>query len=541
MDRQRGLGVVQSVAVGPDERLGRRPGSIPLARRRAGIDGALDRFRGGVSERLVAPPDGVVVHRHRVEVVVAEALSEVPRPHPGHPLGRHRAHLVEAHLQKLAEHDGIEVRVVGAGSVPRHEKGNRLVEVVDHRRVVVEEHVVNGAAQRFGLLMGVAIGVHEDVFPPVGRGLARQRIIVGLPFEIALEPVDHLVAPVGVRDGVDQHDELLAHVADHGLLGDGETVGELHDHVRAHALVGVDRGVEVVDGSGPGEDALRLLGRSPARVGEKGGRPLQFVEPADPVFIGDGREEDLPVLFGMPDHLHLYPGGSAGELPEVAVDLGGARELARRAGDVPEIIAWRWHRRRVGNVGDPGAQESGLGGEARDLLDRPRLGRIGRIRRLRLDESGEREQEENPGARNNASARGDGHGSFLDGRGRRGREDRGSGGFRKAWKDENPPQKGGPRSSRLVSSSKGFFRASSLRIQRRRSARSSGVSSRDSSASATRRSSTAPSTSPRIDRATARLSRNRPSAGRDSTAASQAGKTARASPARLPYRQTSFR
>ena len=226
--------------------------------------------------------------------------------------------------------------------------------------------------------MRVAVVVVVHVVAPVRRRLVGQVVVVRLALEVAVEPVDGLVAAVGLRHRVDQDDHVPADLLDHRLLRDGEPVRELHDHLGAARLGGVQAGVEVVDGPRGRDDLLRLLRRRGAGIGERGGRGLEPVEVADALFVGDRGEEDLPALLGLPHHRHLHARSRLRELPEVAVDLARVRELAGRARHVPEVL--RRRRDRVGrrDVGDPGISVFRLGRESRDRLDGAGLRGVGR-------------------------------------------------------------------------------------------------------------------------------------------------------------------
>ena len=402
-----GLHVVRVVAERPEELLVRRPGPVPLAVRHGRVDVAvfrraqrpLDGLRRAVAERLVSAAHRVVVGRDGVEVVEPPRLAEAPGPDARHAERRQALDLVERGLEPLGDRDRIEVHVVRAGAVPRVEQRDRLVEVVHGRRVVVVEHPVDGLRQLQGLLVRVAVVVVEDVEAPVRRRSLGQVLPVGLALEVAVEPVDGLVPAVGLRDRVDENDQVLADVADHRLLGDGEPVGELHHHLRAAGLGRVEPRVEVVDRPRRRDDLLgRLRARDPG-VGEGRRRGLEPVEVPDPLLVGDRHEQDLAALFRLPDHLDTHAGRRLRERPEVAVDLGRAGELPFGSGHVAEKLRRRRHGRRGGDVRHPGAQEARLGRELRDRLGRARLGHVRRgIRRVRrgTDEESEADERDPP-------------------------------------------------------------------------------------------------------------------------------------------------
>jgi hypothetical protein len=231
---------------------------------------------------------------------------------------------------------------------PGLEERDGLMEVVDDRRMVIEEHLGHGLRRLEGHLVGVAVVVMKDVVAPVGRRFRRQAVVVGLAFHVAIEPVDLLVAAVGLRAGIDQDEDAPADLPDHRLVGDGQAVGQLHDHLGRAQLRRVEGAVEVEDGPGRGDEGLGGLGRRPARIGESGRGGLELVEIADAVFVGHGGQDDVPALLAPADRLDPDAGRGLGQLAEVAVDLGGRGEFARRAHGVAEILRRRRHGRRIG-------------------------------------------------------------------------------------------------------------------------------------------------------------------------------------------------
>ena len=198
-----------------------------------------------------------MVRRDRVEVVQAPRFRVAPRPDARHSEGRQGLDLVERHLEPLVDRDGVEVGVVGTRSVPGEHQRNRFVEVVDRDRVILVEHARHGLRQLERLLMGVAVVVVEHVVAPVRRRHLGQVFVVGLSLEVPVEPVRRLVPPVGLRDGIDENDHVLADPIDHRLVRDREAVGELHDHLGAARLGRVEAGVEVIDRPGGLDESAR--------------------------------------------------------------------------------------------------------------------------------------------------------------------------------------------------------------------------------------------------------------------------------------------
>jgi hypothetical protein len=267
---------------------------------------------------------------------MAEPLTEVPRPHTRHPERRHRPYLLEREGEHLADDYRIDVRVERAGAVPGLEQGDRLVQVVHHRRVVLEEHPVHGARRGERLLVRVAVDVDEDVAAPVRRGLARQAVVVGAAREVAMEPVGHLVAAVRLGHRIDEDQHLLPDVADHRLLGDRQPIGEFHGHLGAARLVGVQAGIEVVDRPRAGDDPLRLVRSRRPRIRQRRRGRFQPRQVADARLVGDHDEQDVAAFFRLTDRLDVDARRGARQLAHVALDGGRMRQLAGRADDVPE-------------------------------------------------------------------------------------------------------------------------------------------------------------------------------------------------------------
>ena len=282
--------------------------------------------------------------------------------------------------QERGEDDGIEVRVVGPGAVPGLQQRDALVQVVDHLRVVVEEHALDGARGLERELVGVAVDVHERVAAPVGRRLARQARVVRAALQVAVEPVGRLVAAVRVGHRVDEDDHVLADAADARIVRHGQPIGQLHQHLRAARLVRVQGAVEEIEGTRAGDDGFRLRGIRSSRVGQGGGGGLEPGQVADAGLVRDHRQQDVAALLGAADRLHADARRGAGERTVVGVDAGAARELSGRAGDVPQEIGRGRHRGRFRDGCDPRAEEPRVGRESGDGFAASGLGRVRRGR-----------------------------------------------------------------------------------------------------------------------------------------------------------------
>jgi len=94
------------------------------------------------------------------------------------------------------------------------------------------KHAVDCFGRLVSLLMGIAIDIDEGVFGPVRRRLARQGREVRLALEKAVEPLDLLVATVGVGHGIDEDHEVLPNAPDHRLLRSCQAIGQFKDGFR---------------------------------------------------------------------------------------------------------------------------------------------------------------------------------------------------------------------------------------------------------------------------------------------------------------------
>ena len=96
-------------------------------------------------------------------------------------------------------------------------------------------------------LMRIAVDVDERIFRPVRRCLARERGTIGLAFQVAVEPLDLLVAAVRIRDRIDQHHEICPNPLDHRLLGYRQPIGQLQHRLRGARLIRMQRRIEVIE------------------------------------------------------------------------------------------------------------------------------------------------------------------------------------------------------------------------------------------------------------------------------------------------------
>ena len=318
-----------------------------------------------------------MVDGHGVLEDLGEALAEAVGPDPGHAHGGEGRDLVERDRVPLAEDAGVEVRAVGPGARPDRQQGDGLVQVVDHDRVPAQVRVLGGAGQGELPLDAVAVVVVPHVLAPVGGGDGRQVLVVRLALEVPVEPVDHAVAAVGLRHGVDEDDHAVADLADVGRFRDGQPVRELHQHLGRARLPRVQAAVEHVEGLHARDELLGLALVRPAGIGEVGHRLAVPLEVVQALLVAHHHEQDLPAFLGLADRLHPHAARGLGERAVVRVDLRGARELAGRAHDVAEVLRGRGDVGVMRDVAHPGREEAWLRGGGGDRLRRARLGRVG--------------------------------------------------------------------------------------------------------------------------------------------------------------------
>jgi hypothetical protein len=79
---------------------------------------------------------------------------------------------------------------------------------------------VEVGAQRIDAVVDVAVVVVKDVLAPIGRAAVVLAAVVGFVDLVGVVPVHVAVASVHVGAGRDAHDDVVADLADVGLLAD---------------------------------------------------------------------------------------------------------------------------------------------------------------------------------------------------------------------------------------------------------------------------------------------------------------------------------
>jgi hypothetical protein len=244
--------------------------------------------------------------------------------------------------------------------------------------VVVD--AVDRLGQRLRDLDPVTIVVVHDVLPPVRRRPRESIAEARATLRVAVVPVHLAVAPVRLAHRIDERDYALADLAHRGLIGDGESVCELHHHLRRSHLGRVESGVQVVDRLRGADRGVDLGGRNAPRIGEPRGGRLVAVQVANRCLVGDRDEQDLPPLLRRADRLDADARRRGGECAEVAVDLRSPMHHAPRADDRAEMPPRARHGRTGRQRRDGRRQESRI---RRRLADEPRVGSVEAVSGLR--------------------------------------------------------------------------------------------------------------------------------------------------------------
>jgi len=336
---------VHVVARAPLDRRERRVRPVPLAARlrRAQLDLLVLR---PVGLRLVEAADAVAQVRDEEQVVRRPAVVEAARPDAGDAALGHLADLVLGEHPPLVGDHRVEVHVVGPGPGRDVEVGDRLVEVVQHGRLPVEEGPQHVLGQREADPETVAVVVVRDVLAP-----PRQR--QGLPrLLLEVEIVDHPLAPVHLEHRRQGDDHLVADVADERRLLDGQAVGQLHQHLGAAGLRGVEVASRPVDGLAGRDELPRLrLGERPG-IGEVVEDLPVALEAGDGRLVGDEDHDHVAAFLALADAQQLHARRRLLERLHVAEDVLVVRQLVRCTRDPAEELQRRRHRCRRRQVID---------------------------------------------------------------------------------------------------------------------------------------------------------------------------------------------
>ena len=210
------------------------------------------------------------------------------------------------------------------------------MQVVHDRGVPLEvpvEHVLHGDLR----IVDVTVVVVEDVLAPVGRA-ARRGTFVGLVDLVAVIPVDHAVATVGLDHGVDGHDHVLANPPIHrGVVGH-EAIREFHQHLGRASLGRMLSAGNVVHRLRLRDHVLDRLGRRLPRIGERGEVAAIELEVLDGQLVRDVHDELVATLVGLAHRNNLHSRRGFFERAVVGVRLGGGGQAIGCADVATEYV-----------------------------------------------------------------------------------------------------------------------------------------------------------------------------------------------------------
>ena len=409
-DEQRRLLDVRVVARAPLDRRQRRVRPVPLAARGRRAEAEVLDDVGAVALDFVEAADGVLGVGDEEHVVRHPAVVEAVGPDAGHVALGHLVDFGVGQRPPLVDRDRVEGLVVGPGAGGGVEVVRGLVQVVQDRRLPLEERPVHVLGQLEHLAHRVAVVVVGDVLAPVHE---RRPRLAGLLAVVV--GVDVLFLAVHLQHRRDEHDDVVADVLDEGRLFDGQPVRQLDQRLGPAGLARVHAGGDPVDGLRRLDDLPRLRLGGLARVGQGVEVGLVLVERLDGRLVSDGEEHHVAAFFALADRPVLEARRGLRQRLVVALDVLRVGQLAGRAGNAPEELQRRRHLVAGRHVVDQFRADSRV---LRVLLDQLRvrlvdlLGGRGLLGLQRQGHGGRRHQdhdEQRAGAEQ--AGRSSGHGS----------------------------------------------------------------------------------------------------------------------------------
>ena len=239
------------------------------------------------------------------------------------------------------------------------------MQIVEHLRLPSDEGVQHIAGKLQSEPHGVAIVVVRHVVSPINEV---GPLLAGVG-EVPAVDVDHAVAAVHLHHRGNQRDDVIADGLDVGAVVHRQPVGQFHERRGRAGFGGVDGAGDVVDGRGSGHQAIGLGivemdGAGVAKLRQAGAILVELRHQALRRY-GDG--DRLAALFGLADAEDFDPRRGGFQHAHIAIDLGGIRQDAGRAGDVAEHGFGSGHGLRGGQVIGKRRVEKGLGGVFADL------------------------------------------------------------------------------------------------------------------------------------------------------------------------------
>ena len=299
-------------------------------------------------------------HKH---VVYGPAVVEAVRPHTGHAAFGHLFNFVIRHLLPLADDDRIERRIIRAHTGRDIHERHRLMQVVQHLRMKLEEGLHHDFAEVQRHHHGVAIVVVGHVLAPIHqwrRGL--RRILFPPPIE-----VDHHVAAIHFDHGRDHDDGILADVLDAWRLLHGQTIRQFHQHFRRASLGRMNRTIQPIERNALGDELLGIGVGQLAGVCQLGcdlGEAGKFRQIG---FIGNQNKAGVAALFTLACDLVTHSRRGLGEFRHVAHDVLDIGQAIGRSDDIAEHLVRAGHRVGHWQVVHHFRQKRGIGGVLFDL------------------------------------------------------------------------------------------------------------------------------------------------------------------------------
>ncbi len=305
-----------------------------------------------------------MVRGHVGDVAGRPGVDVAVSPDAGHAVFGELGHIPVGEHGQLAVDDRVPEGVLRGLAAVDVEEGHGLVEVVHDGRMPLEipaEKILVGLAR----VVNVAVVVVHDVLAPVGD--AGHFVVVGDVDVVGEVPVDGAVAAIGIGDGHDGDDDVLANFLDQGRVFGGEAIGQLHQHFRRAELGAVEASGERIDRLGIGDEVGGLGVGEAARIGKAGEVLPLLIEVSDGVLRADEDDDRVAAFFGLADADDFDARGMRGESVVIAEDIGVIGEFFGRADVVAEDIFGRRHCGAEGEMVDERAHELRLGGPLFDL------------------------------------------------------------------------------------------------------------------------------------------------------------------------------
>ena len=232
--------------------------------------------------------------------------------------------------------DGIKRIVVRACAGGYVKVRLSLVQIVQHGGMPVEHFSGDVLRQLQELAHAVPIVIVGDVFSPIHQG---RTLLAG--FLAVIVRVDLFLAAIGFDHRRNQHDHVITDRLNERRLLDHEAISQFNQHFGPTGFRRMDAAGDPVNRLCRVNQRLRLFLRDLSRIAELSKHAFVAIEILDGVLIGEGKEDLVASLFGLPDLPKLRARRCLSERFVVAIDILRISQLTRSAGDSPEELQWR--------------------------------------------------------------------------------------------------------------------------------------------------------------------------------------------------------